>query len=86
VLAELGEKLEPERLVEIAELSPIPWSQRLGYVLDLVELSHRSDRLVGFVARHATETAPLLTGAETSSSRRDDRWKLWINADLEPDL
>jgi predicted transcriptional regulator of viral defense system len=86
VLAELGEKLEPERLVEIAELSPIPWSQRLGFVLDLVEHTPRSDQLAGFVARHASETAPLLTGAQASSSRRDDRWRLWINADLEPDL
>ena len=86
VIRELGERLEPERLVEIAELSPIPWSQRLGYVLDLGEHSSRSDRLAGFVARHVSETAPLLAGVGTSSSRRDDRWKLWINADLEPDL
>lgn len=86
VLAELGEKLEPERLVKIAELSPIPWSQRLGFVLDLVEHSPSSERLAGFVEARATETALLIPSAETSSARRDDRWKLWINADLEPDL
>jgi predicted transcriptional regulator of viral defense system len=86
VLTELGEKLESERLAEIAELSPIPWSQRLGYLLDLVEHSNRSERLAGFVAGRVTETVPLLPGAETSSAPRDDRWKLWINADLEPDL
>lgn len=86
VLAELGEKLDPERLFEIADLSPIPWSQRLGYILDVVEHSPRGEQLARYVAGRVTETAPLLPGAETSSARRDDRWKLWINADLEPDL
>jgi len=86
VLGELGEMLDPELLIKIADLSPIPWSQRLGYLLDLVEHSTRSERLAGFVAGRATETVSLLPGSETSSARRDDRWKLWINADLEPDL
>ena len=86
VLAELGEKLEPERLLEIADLSPVPWSQRLGYILDVVEHSLLAEPLARFVADRVTETAPLLTGAETSTARRDRRWKLWINADLDPDL
>jgi predicted transcriptional regulator of viral defense system len=86
VLAELGEMLDPVGLVEIAELSPIPWSQRLGYILDRVEHLPRSEGLAGFVASRVTETTPLLPGAETTSARRDDRWKLWVNADLEPDL
>jgi len=86
VLAELGEKLDPGRLADIAELSPVPWSQRLGYILDLVEHSSRSAGLACFVERRASETASLLPSAETASARRDDRWKLWINVDLEPDL
>lgn len=86
VLAELGEKLDPERLAEIAGLSPVPWSQRLGYILDSVDQSSRSERLADVVAERANETAPLLPGAETASAQRNERWKLWINVDLEPDL
>ena len=86
VLAELGETLGPARLAEIASLSPLPWSQRLGYILDLVEQSSRTDQLASFVEARATETAPLIPSAATSAARRDGRWKLWINADLEPDL
>ena len=86
VLAELGEKLDPGRLLEIADLSPVPWSQRLGYILELVEHPLPSEPLARFVADRAVETASLLTGAETSTARRDQRWKLWINADLDPDL
>ena len=86
VLAELGEKLDPERLLEIAGLSPVPWSQRLGYILEFVEHPLLGEPLARFVAERVTETAPFLTGAETSATRRDPRWKLWINADLDPDL
>lgn len=86
VLAELGETLDALRLAEIAELSPLPWSQRLGYLLDLVEHSPLSESLAGFVAKHAARTAPLLSATETASAPRDDRWKLFVNTDLEPDL
>lgn len=86
VLAELGEKLDPVALAEIADLSPVPWSQRLGYIPDLVEHSTHGERLASFVTARATETAPMIPSAEISSARRDDRWKLWVNADLEPDL
>ena len=86
VLAELGEKLDPERLAEIADLSPMPWSQRLGYILDFVQHSLRTESLAGFVASRATATVPLVLGTEHASSRRDDRWKLGVNTDLEPDL
>jgi hypothetical protein len=65
VLAELGEMLGPERLTEIAEHSPMPWSQRLGYLLDFVEHAPRTERLAAFVATRATETAPLVHGVET---------------------
>jgi len=86
VLGELGEQLDPDALAEIAALSPLPWSQRLGYILDLVEHSPRTNRLADFVACRATETAPLLPSAKTASARRDDRWKLRVNTALEPDL
>ena len=86
LLAELGEQLDPGRLAEIAELSPVPWAQRLGFILDLVEHSSRTERLARFVESRATETTSLLPSAWTASVRRNDRWKLWVNADLEPDL
>jgi predicted transcriptional regulator of viral defense system len=86
VLAELAERLDPDRLAEIAHLSPMPWSQRLGYILDLVKHSPRTEHLASFVAGRATETASLVPSLETAQARRNDRWKLWINATLEPDL
>lgn len=36
VLSELVEVIDPEKLVTVAELSPITWVQRLGYLLESV--------------------------------------------------
>ena len=86
VLAELAEKLDAERLGAVAPLSPIPWAQRLGYLLDRVEQPSRAELLASFVARHATETASLIPGDDRKQTPRDERWKLRINAEVEPDL
>lgn len=86
VLAELAEKLDPERIAVLAPLSPTPWAQRLGHLLDRTGQSARGNALAVFVARNATETASLVPGDERSPSPRDERWKLRINADVEPDL
>ncbi len=86
VLAELAEKLDAKRLGEMGPLSPIPWAQRLGYLLERVGQTSRSEPLAAFVARRATETASLIPGDESKEAPRDERWKLRINADVEPDL
>ncbi len=86
VLAELAERIDAKRLAALGPLSPIPWAQRLGHLLDRVGHSTRSEQLAKFVARRATETASLVPGDESSQSPRDERWKLRINSDVEPDL
>ena len=86
VLAELAEKLDAKQLAALGTLSPIPWAQRLGYLLDRVGQSSRGESLAAFVARHATETASLIPGDEPKQAPRNERWKLRINAEVEPDL
>lgn len=86
VLSELAEEIDADRLRSIAELSPLPWSQRLGFVLDTVGHSARSDALADFVAAEVSETVPLSLRHEASGGLRDPRWKLMVNSILEPDL
>lgn len=86
MLAELGEKLDSDRLAALGALSPLPWAQRLGFLLERVGHSSCTRGLAAFVAEHASETVALVPGAEASDASRDARWRLLVNATLEPDL
>ncbi len=86
VLAELGERLDSSRLGSIAQLSPRPWAQRLGFLLDQVGESERGDALAAFVAAEVTETALLSPRDGKDGARREPRWKLLVNTELESDL
>jgi len=86
VLAELADSLDPERLVELVPLSPIPWAQRLGFLLSLVGARDRSERLAHYVEHSAREFVPLEPGRGVSDAPRDARWKLMLNVEVEPDL
>ncbi len=86
VLAELAESLSAERLAAVAPLSPVPWAQRLGYLLSLVDDADRSAALAEYVARRAHESVALDPATNLAEARRDPRWKLLVNVEVSPDL
>lgn len=83
VLSELAERIDPEKLVAAAHTAPVPWAQRLGYLLDRVGAADRSAPLRTYVGEMARQTVPLLPGALGTNAPRDSEWKLSINADVE---
>lgn len=34
VLSELAERIDPEKLAAVARAAPVPWAQRLGFLLE----------------------------------------------------
>ena len=86
VLTELVETVDADRLVSECSRSPIAWVQRLGYLLDLTEHRELADKLAPFVVSHAKAIAPLVRAKSRSGAPRDERWKLAVNATVEPDL
>jgi predicted transcriptional regulator of viral defense system len=86
VLAELVEALDAQRLVTAAKGSPIAWVQRLGYLLDRTDHRSLADALVPHVKEQAHVVAPLVRSKSRAGARRDARWKLAVNASVEPDL
>ncbi len=86
VLAELGEVLNAEDLVKTADLSPVPWIQRLGYLLDLVGFEKIAEILAKYLKGKITETTPLVTGTEIKNVRRNSRWRVAVNVEVEPDI
>jgi predicted transcriptional regulator of viral defense system len=85
VLVDLAAMLDAQKLLAAAALCPIVWVQRLGYLLDATEYRATSDVLVSHVAQHAHALAPLVRANPRAGAQRLDRWKLAVNANVEPD-
>ncbi len=86
VLSELAEEMDPHQMLAAARLCPVSWSQRLGYLLDLVGHSKLAQCLALFVQEQAGSYTPLRRAASTAGGKRDPGWKLIINAEVEPDI
>lgn len=86
VLSELAERIDAEKLALAVAAAPIPWVQRLGYLLELVDATALADVLKSWLQGRVHQTAPLLTGAPAKGAPRDTAWKLLINADVEAEL
>lgn len=86
VLAELADKLDPIELARLAGETPMAAVQRLGFLLDLVGHSTLAEPLAVNIEREAPVFAPLSRGRPMRGARRDRRWRLGVNAVLEPDV
>lgn len=86
ILHELAEKLDRSRLAEVSRYSPLPWAQRLGYLLERFTTLKRIEPLHKYVSGWAKEYVPLRPGGKTQGAPRDERWKLLVNDAVEPDL
>ena len=87
VLADLAEKLDAQTLAKLAPQMPIPWVQRLGFVLEALNAPSATASLRPWVKTHVRVFASLQPG---SDDRDHDRgrsldWKLILNTELEPD-
>jgi len=85
ILSELIEQIDPQRLVEAAQTAPLPWAQRLGYLLELAGAAERTALLKTYVEAKARDATPLLPGAPHDGAPRSAAWKLYINAEVEPE-
>jgi predicted transcriptional regulator of viral defense system len=86
VLAELAERIDAKKLALAAETAPVPWLQRLGYVLDQVGAKDKTENLKKLVRKRAHEPVPLLPGASHSKASRNADWRIYVNANVEIDL
>jgi predicted transcriptional regulator of viral defense system len=86
ILSELAEQIDPQKLVTAARSAPVPWAQRLGYLVERAGAPEKADALKMFVKDVARETVPLLPGASKEDAQRAADWKLLINTEVEPEL
>jgi len=86
VLAELAENIDSERLIKVAGYSPVAWVQRLGYLFDLLEEHDKADVLADYLKNRHHMPTPLMPGADIKGAKKNNRWQIYVNADVEPDL
>ena len=86
MLSELAEQIDPALLAAAAQTAPVPWAQRLGYLLEIVEASQLSEALRPYVDEKAREYTLLVHGQPAQDAIRLKSWKLLVNAKVEPDL
>jgi len=84
-ISELAEQLDPHKLVMAAQTAPVPWAQRLGYLLTLGEGRDITGPLQEYVSENAREYVPLALDAEKDGPRSKE-WKLTINEQVEPEF
>lgn len=86
VIAGLAGSMDPQDLVRVARLCPVSWSQRLGWLLELMGHTKLTEGLAVFVQQRAHSFTPLRRAAPLNNGRRNRKWMLIVNADVEPDL
>lgn len=85
VLSELSEQLDPDKLVAAAQTAPLPWAQRLGFLLELGDAKQKTYPLRDYVRSKARDYVPLALQGDKDGPRSAD-WKLIINEDVEPEF
>lgn len=83
ILAELAENLDGKELVRLAELSPIAWAQRLGYLLDLVGAQNKTGELAKHVAEKKPVPTPLSPSLPFQGISRLKPWNILVNTHVE---
>lgn len=86
VLSELAENIDAAKLVSIADFSPIAWSQRLGYLLELVGEGELAEGLAEYITRKDAVPVPLSPSQPIKGVRQEPRWRLLPNEKVEPEI
>jgi predicted transcriptional regulator of viral defense system len=83
ILVELAEKLDPGELAALAPTVPLPWAQRLGYLLERIGETRKTELLKDYVRTHVREATVLQASIAGDDHPRDRDWKLIVNAQVE---
>jgi predicted transcriptional regulator of viral defense system len=86
ILTELAEKIDADKLVEVARLSPIAWVQRLGYLFDLVGANDKTAALARYVEQECPVPTPLARSIPFKGATKELRWMVMVNAVVEAEV
>ena len=83
VLRELAEKIDPQRLAELADLYALSDVQRLGYLLEQLGEKRLADPLAKRLKTRRYRPILLASGQAKDDSPMDPRWRVIPNEKVE---
>lgn len=84
VLQELGESIDPAKLVKVVQLDGnLAYGQRLGWLLEQAGFASKTQPLADWLARKKPFDAKLEPSRPIRGSTCSKRWRLWLNAEVE---
>jgi len=86
VLSELAEAIDADKLAAAAAVASVPEVQRAGYLFELVEQDELASSLEAFLSTQRVRPVRLRPDVEAVGAPVQERWRLFINEDVEPDL
>jgi hypothetical protein len=86
VLSEMVEVIDPEKLVTVAELSPITWVQRLEYLLERVGSEEIWQPLSEYINAKKPVRSPLLPSVTIKGAVFSKRWQIYINTKVKSEI
>lgn len=89
ILSELKEKIDPSRFKQLLETEnlELPYLQRLGYLLELVETNKDVVTLLkNWVKQHGARFVPLSSNKNYENTPKNKDWHLYINENIESDI
>jgi predicted transcriptional regulator of viral defense system len=86
VLAELAEVLDPNKLAAAAETASCPEVQRIGYLFELVGQHALAEPLAAMLDNRRKRPVLLRPTTNSKDAPFSERWALFINEEVEPDL
>ena len=83
VIGDLADQIDGIALTEAAKTAPVSWSQRLGYLLELLGHEERLQPLESFVKANARDFIALVPSRPVLQAKRVARWHLDANVDVD---
>jgi predicted transcriptional regulator of viral defense system len=84
VIADLAEKIDPGRLTEAARIEDdLAAAQRVGFLLEHVGAAGKTELLAAWIEAERPRPVPLRADREAAGARKDQRWRVLVNEDIE---
>ncbi|MBT5389500.1 MAG: hypothetical protein HOL16_02170 [Alphaproteobacteria bacterium] len=86
LLNELEEKINAKKLAFVGQKLSLRYSQRLGYLFDILGHESLTDPLHQFITKKKLRYIPLRPDKPANNVERNAKWHILINERVEPDL